>query len=66
MREICGLFKIAGVSTEVIMHKLFSLSLEDKAMAWPRLLDDSHLLDWNKIEPLFYAKLAGLPAHLRG
>ena len=32
MREICGLFKIAGVSIEVIMRKLFSLSLKDKAM----------------------------------
>ena len=25
-------------------------------MEWYRLLDDSHLLDWEKIVPLFYAK----------
>ena len=52
----CGLFKIAGVSIEVIMRKLFSLSLKDKAMEWYRLLDDSHLFDWDKIVSLFYAK----------
>ena len=56
MRDICGLFKIAWVSIEVILRKLFSLSLKDKAMEWYRLLDDSHLLDWDKIVPLFYAK----------
>ena len=45
LREICGLFKIAGISIDVIMRKLFSLSLKDKAMEWYRLLDNSHLLD---------------------
>ena len=29
----------------VVMRKLFSLSLKDKAWEWYRLLDDSHLLD---------------------
>ena len=49
-------FKIVGISIEVIMRKLFSLSLKDKAMEWYRLLDDSHLLDWDTIVPLFYGK----------
>ena len=48
MREICGLFKIAGVSIEVMMRKLFSLSLKEKAIEWYRLLDNSHLLDLEK------------------
>ena len=45
IKELCELFKIAGVSSEVIMRKIFSLSLKDKARDWYVLLDDSHLLD---------------------
>ena len=42
IKELCGLFKIAGVSRELIMRKLFSISLKERAYE----LDDSHLLDW--------------------
>ena len=44
--ELCALFKLAGVPRDVIMRKLFSLSLKDKAWEWYRLLDDSHLSNW--------------------
>ena len=44
------------MSREVIMKKLFSLSLEDKAMDWYRLLDNSHLTDWKELMSLFYSK----------
>jgi hypothetical protein len=54
--ELCALFKLAGVPKDVIMRKLFSLSLKDKACEWYRLLDDSHLLDWKELVSLFYAK----------
>ena len=56
INELCGLFKITGVPTEVVMRKLFSLSLEEKALEWYRLLDNSHLLKWNELVSLFYSK----------
>ena len=45
MKELCGLFKIASASRELILRKLFSISLKETAYEWYRLLDDSHLLD---------------------
>jgi len=56
LSELCALFKLAGVSRDFVMKKLFSLSLKDKALDWYRLLDDSHLLNWQELMPLFYAK----------
>ena len=54
--EVCALFKLAGVSMDVVMRKLFSLSLKDKAWEWYRLPNDSHLLNWKELVSLFYAK----------
>ena len=34
IKELCELFKIAGMAREVIIRKLFSISLKDKAMDW--------------------------------
>ena len=56
IKELCDLFEIVGVSREVIMRKLFSLSLKEKALEWYRLLDNSHLLDWKEFMSLFYSK----------
>ncbi|KAE8813709.1 40S ribosomal protein S5-1 [Hordeum vulgare] len=39
-----------------VMRKLFALSLKGKALEWYRLLDDSHLRDWEEIQSLFYFK----------
>ena len=39
IKELCELFTIAGVSSEVIMRKIFSLSLKDKARDWYVLLE---------------------------
>ena len=38
------------------MGKLFALSLKGKALEWYRLLDNSHMLDWEEIKSLFYSK----------
>ena len=56
IKELCNLFKIAGVPRELIMRKLFSISLKDRAWEWYRLLDDSHLLDWKELVSHFYFK----------
>ena len=59
--EYCSLFKLAGVE-DVVMRKLFSLSLEDKALEWYQLLDNSHLLSWKELESLFYSRF--YPLHV--
>src|ERR1041385_350112 len=56
LSQLCSLFKLAGVSRDFVMRKLFSLSLKDKALDWYKLLDNSHLLNWQELMPLFYAK----------
>src|SRR3954467_7483020 len=56
LSQLCSLFKLAGVSTEFVMKKLFSVSLIDKASDWYKLLDNSHLLDWHELMSLFYTK----------
>ena len=34
LSQLCSLFKLAGVTMEFVMKKLFSVSLEDKASDW--------------------------------
>src|SRR3954464_14898084 len=54
LSQLCLLFKLAGVSREFVMKKLFSVSLTDKASDWYKLLDNSHLLKWRELMSLFY------------
>ena len=56
LSQLCSLFKLAGVTMEFFMKKLFSVSLKDKASDWYKLLDNSDLLEWQEIMSLFYAK----------
>src|SRR3954462_7186676 len=56
LSQLCPLFKLAGVTMEFIMKKLFSVSLRDKASDWYKLLDNSELLEWQELMSLFYAK----------
>ena len=43
--EVCGLFKLAGMSEDVIKKKVFPLSLKGNALTWFRLCDD--IGSWN-------------------
>src|SRR4051812_27980256 len=54
LSHICSLFKLAGVTMELLMKKLFSVSLKDKASDWYKLLNNSDLLDWQELMSLFY------------
>src|ERR1041385_5424166 len=56
LSQLFSLFKLAGVSLEFVMKKLFSISLIDKASNWYKLLDNSHLLNWEELMSLFYTK----------
>src|SRR3954463_6936577 len=56
LTELCELCKISGLTRGEVMRKLFALSLKGKTLEWYRLLDDSHLLDWEEIQSLFYSK----------
>src|SRR4051794_14194522 len=56
LKEICELFKVAGLSRENAMKKLFPFSLKDQAREWYKLLFDPHQLEWKELESLFYFK----------
>src|ERR1043165_92790 len=56
LSQLCSLFKLAGVTMEFVMKKLFSLALKDKASDWYKLLENSDLLEWPELMSLFYAK----------
>src|SRR4051812_47122888 len=49
LSQLCSLFKLASVTMEFIMKKLFSVSLKDKASDWYKLLDNSDLLEWKSL-----------------
>ena len=57
LSQLCSLFKLASVSMKFVMRKLFYASLKDKASYWYKLLDNSHLLNWQELMSLFYTKL---------
>src|SRR4051812_27348745 len=56
LSQLCSLFKLAGVTMEFVMNKLFSVSLKDKASDWHKLVDNSDSLEWPELMSLFYAK----------
>src|SRR4051794_11571610 len=56
LSQLCSLFKLAGVTMEFVMKKLFSVSLQDKASDWYKLLDNPELLEWKELMSLFYTK----------
>ena len=60
--EICGLFKLAGLSGDGVKKKVFPLSLEGKALTWYRLCDDTQTWDWNRLKLEFHQKF--YPMHL--
>jgi hypothetical protein len=56
VEEICRLFKLAVLSRDRVMKKVFPLSLEGKALMWYRLCDDSSTWDWNRLKMEFHQK----------
>src|SRR4051812_1046422 len=56
LSQLCSLFKLAGVTMEFFMKKLFFVSLKDKALDWYKLLDNSDSLECPELMSLFYAK----------
>src|SRR3954469_16557076 len=56
LSQLCSLFKLAGVTMEFVMKKLFSVSLKYKASDWYKLLENSDLLEWPELMSLFYTK----------
>src|SRR3954470_30472 len=56
LSQLCSLFKLASVTMEFFMKKLFSVSLKDKASDWYKLLDNYDSLEWQEFMSLFHAK----------
>ena len=48
--EVCGLFKLAGMSEDVLKKKVFPLSWKGKALTWFRLCDDIGSWNWNRLK----------------
>jgi hypothetical protein len=57
LHELCGLFKCAGIATDEVRKKVFSISLSGKAAHWYKLLKNRDSIDWVDIVPLFYSKI---------
>ena len=55
IHELCGLFKCAGITTDQVKKKLFSLSLKGRVEDWYKLLKNGQALEWEEIVPLFYS-----------
>ena len=60
--EICGLFKLAGLSGDGVKKKVFPLSLEGKALTWYRLCDDMGSWNYRRLKLEFHQKY--YPMHL--
>jgi hypothetical protein len=56
IHELCELFKCAGISTNKVKMKLFSLSLKGRATECYKLLKNGRSIGWEEIVPLFYSK----------
>jgi hypothetical protein len=56
IHELCELFKCAGISTDQVKMKLFSLSLKGRAAEWYKQLRNGRSIGWEEIVPLFYSK----------
>ena len=52
--EICGLFKLVGLSEDRVKKKVFPLPLEGNALTWYRLCDDIGTWDWNRLKLEFH------------
>ena len=60
--EVCGLFKLAGVSGDAIKKKFFPLSLKGDALTWYRLCDDTRSWNYKRLKLEFHQKF--YPMHL--
>jgi len=60
--EICGLFKLAGLSRDEAKKKVFPLYLKGKTLTWYRLCDDIGSWNSNQLKLEFHQK--NYPMHL--
>ena len=60
--EVCGLFKLAGLSGDEVKKKVLPLSLKGKALTLYRLCDDIGACDWSQLKLEFHQKF--YPMHL--
>lgn len=52
--EICGLFRIAGLSHKEVKKKILCLSLEGHALKQYRYLDSQYYMNWDDLSLNFY------------
>ena len=58
VEQICGLFKLAGLTRDEVMRKVIPLSLKGKTLAWYRLCNDIESWNWNRLKLEFHQKIS--------
>ena len=56
IEEICGLFRLPGISEDQVKRKLLYLSLSGNARIWFRSLDEEVTMDWSILRKVFFLK----------
>ena len=56
IEEICGLFRITGVSEDYVKEKLLFTSLSGNARDWYRSLDKEAITEWSVLRKIFFLK----------
>jgi hypothetical protein len=53
VEEICGLFRLPGISDDQVKRKLLYLSLSGNARDWFRYLDEEVTIEWSSLRNVF-------------
>ena len=56
IEDICGLFRLLGISGDQVKRKLLYLSLSGNARDWYRSLDEEVAIEWNILRKVFFLK----------
>ena len=56
IEEICGLFRIPGISEDYVKRKLIFMSLSGNARIWFRSLDEGATTEWSVLRKIFFLK----------
>ena len=56
IEEICGLFRLPGISEDYVKRKLLFMSLSGNARIWFRSLDEEATTEWSVLRKIFFLK----------
>ena len=56
IENICGLFRLPGISEDKVKRKLLYLSLSGNARDWYKSLDEEIIIEWSVLRKVFFLK----------